>query len=116
MQDNPKLVVVTRADLSPAQQAVQAAHAAIDFCFQHPGRASPWHAQSNYLVLLALKNEQELLTLISRCQDVLLDHTVFREPDLGNPVTAVAIEPSAATQKLVRRIPLLLKTHNHESI
>jgi hypothetical protein len=48
----------------------------------------------------------------------MLDHTVFREPDIGNEITAVAIEPSPATQKLVRKIPLLLnsKINTHDSV
>ena len=102
-------MVVTRSDLSPAQQAVQSAHAAIDFCFEHPSRAGPWQKESNYLVLLSLNNEEQLKLLIRNCERLDLRHTVFREPDIGNLITAVAIEPSEKTQKLVSRIPLMLK-------
>lgn len=101
--------MVTRDDLSPAQQAVQSAHAAIDFCFEHPSRAGPWHKNSNYLVLLSVHNESQLKLLIRKCDELELCYTVFEEPDIGNQITAVAIEPSKKTQKLVSKIPLMLK-------
>lgn len=107
--------MVTREDMSPGYQAVQAAHAAIDFTFEHPSRAGPWHTNSNYLVLLSLKNEKQLKLLIQKCNELQLCHTVFREPDIGNAITAVAIEPSDRTQKLVRKIPLLFKSKIYES-
>lgn len=109
MQDNSKLVVVTREDITPGYQAVQSAHAAIDFTFEHPNRAGPWHKISNYLVLLSLKNEKQLKLLINNCDRLQLAYTVFREPDIGNAITAVAIEPSEITQKLVSKLPLLFK-------
>lgn len=98
---------MTRKDLSLAQQAVQSAHAAIDFIFMHPNKASPWHEQSNYLVLLALKNEEQLKLLITKCEQNFINYTIFREPDIGNVITALAIEPGKTTQKLVQKIPLL---------
>lgn len=106
---------MTREDMSYGYQAVQAAHAAIDFTFEHPDRAGPWHKNSNYLILLVLKNEKQLYLLGRRCEDLNLRHTVFREPDIGDEVTAIAIEPSPVTQKLVSRIPLLFKNKIQEN-
>jgi hypothetical protein len=109
------LVTITREDLSPAQQAVQSTHAAVDFCFQYPGVASLWNKHSNYLVQLSVKNEKELRELIEHCKKKYIDYTVFREPDIDNQITAIALEPSSSTQKLVSRIPLMfkLKKLNH---
>ncbi len=112
MQDTSKLVIVTRADLSDGYKAVQSAHAAINFTFEHPSRAGPWFTSSNYLVLLEVTNQEELRKLIKKCQFNDLRHTVFREPDIGNEITAVAIEPSMKTKKLVSRLPLLFKQKN----
>lgn len=95
--------------MSEGYRAVQSAHAAINFIFEHPGRAGPWFHNSNYLVLLELKNEKQLKLLVEKCEYLQLVHTVFREPDIDNQITAVAIEPSPLTQKLVSRIPLLFK-------
>jgi hypothetical protein len=103
-------VVVTRGDLTDGYKAVQSAHAAINFTFEHPSRAGPWFKDSNYLVLLELSNESQLKLLLMNCDRHNLAYTAFREPDLGNEITAVAIEPSEITQKLVSKIPLLFKS------
>lgn len=95
--------------MSNGYKAVQSTHAAINFIFEHPGRAGPWFNNSNTLVQLELKDEKQLKLLIQQCEKLQLCYTVFREPDIGNQITAVAIEPSPLTQKLVRKIPLLLK-------
>lgn len=115
MQDNSKLIVVTREDLSDGYKAVQSTHAAINFTFEHPQRAGPWFYNSNYLVLLELKNEKQLKLLIQKCDQNQLAYTVFREPDIGNQITAIAIAPSKLTQKLVSKIPLLFKRKENEN-
>ena len=96
---------MTRADLPPGAQACQAAHAALDFAFAHPGPAAGWHASSNTLVLLAARDELALRWL---CDDAAeAGHRLVRvhEPDLGGALTAAALEPAA--HRLVRRLPLL---------
>lgn len=95
--------------MSDGYKAVQSTHAAINFIFEHPGRAGPWFHNSNYLIQLEVHNEKQLKLLISKCEQLQLAHTVFREPDTGDQITAVAIEPSKTTQKLVSKIPLLFK-------
>lgn len=93
---------------------MQSTHAAINFTFEHPSRAGPWFHQSNYLVLLEAKDETQLKKLIENCEKQQLAYTAFREPDIGNEVTAIAIEPSPETQKLVAKLPLLFKSKNNE--
>jgi hypothetical protein len=46
---------------------------------------------------------------MQNCDRLQLAYTAFREPDIGNEITAIAIEPSPLTQKLVSKIPLLFK-------
>lgn len=115
MQNNQKLVLVTRDDLTPGQRAAQILHAGIDFAFEHPDRAGPWHKNSNYVVLLSVQNEKELIDLIEKCELNNLKYSTFQEPDLGNTVTAIAIEPSPITQKLVSNLPLLFTSKNKKS-
>lgn len=84
-------------------------HAAIDFCFQHSEIAQSWHTQSNYIAALSVKNEEELLKLISKLESRGHCYTVFREPDLENEITAIAIEYREDLKKLTGGLPLLLK-------
>lgn len=100
--------MIARGDLTPGQQAVQAAHAAINFTFEHPARASPWFRDSNTLVLLQVRDEKELLKLLYKAQDMWIDSTAFREPDLNNSLTAIALEPGEPTERLVKNLKLLL--------
>ena len=104
-----KLRVVTRKDIGLAYSAVQAAHAAIDFQHQHPNEANEWHSKSNYLVFLTVADEQELIKLTSKAILSGIKHTVFREPDLNNQITAVAFEASDEARKLTSSYPLLGK-------
>lgn len=101
--------------MSAGYRAVQSTHAAINFIFEHPSRAGPWWKSSNYLVQLEVNNEEELKELIRKLERHQLCFSVFREPDIGNLITAVAIEPSELTQKLVKKLPLLFKNKNYET-
>jgi hypothetical protein len=98
--------VITRADLPPGTQAVQAAHAAIEFAVTYPSLTSSWHSASNTLVVLAVPDELALGWLDQDARASGLRAARFREPDLGGALTAVAIEP--AGHRLLRRLPLAL--------
>ena len=108
-QINQKLRVVTRRDLPISYQAVQSGHAAIDFQHQHPVEAKEWQTQSNYLAFLTVNDEAELIKLISKAILSGIKHTIFREPDIDNQITAVAFEPSDLARKLTSSCPLLGK-------
>lgn len=59
--------------------------------------------------MLSVADEPELLALLQRAQARGLRATGFHEPDLGGQLTAICIEPSEATSKLVSNLPLLLR-------
>ena len=107
--NNEKLRVVTRRDLALPYQAVQSGHAAIDFQHEHPVEARQWQKQSNYLAFLTVENEQDLINLASKAILMGIKHTIFREPDINNEITAIAFEPSEASRKLTSNCPLLGK-------
>ena len=92
-KNNEKLVVITRRDLSPGQQAIQAAHAAIEFQHEHFEIAKNWHINSKYLVFLSVENEEELKHQLEKIQNRYIKHSIFTEPDMGNQLTAIALEP-----------------------
>ncbi len=108
-----KLRVVTRRDLSLPTQAVQSAHAAIDFQHAHPKEASEWQTKSNYLALLTVANEEELYKLSEKAAIRGIKYTIFREPDINNEITAIAFEPSDASKKITSSCPLLGKNNNN---
>lgn len=103
-----KLYVVTRSDLSPGYQGVQSQHAVLQFMFEHPDRASEWFTNSNYLAWLSVSDEVELMRLVTAARDLGLKWSVFREPDVGGQITAIAIEPHPKTVNLCTGLPLSL--------
>lgn len=90
-------------------QVAQTAHAVADFCLKFPELSKDWNTISNYLICLSTNDEQCLIALAIKCKEKGLDFLVFREPDVGNEVTAICIAPSEITQKLVSNLPLTLK-------
>ena len=104
-----KLRVITRRDLSVGTAAVQSAHAAIDFQHQYYDDAINWHKTSNYLAILTVSDENALIDLIVKASLRGIKYTVFREPDLNNQITAVALEPSLKSKKLTSSLPLFGK-------
>jgi len=87
-------------------------HAAIQFQHEHSDVAKEWHDKSNYLVFLSTRDLNALDKLIykANCKDI--KHSIFREPDIGNVITAVAFEPSKASSKLLSSLPLALNNIN----
>ena len=107
-QVQKKLRTVTRRDLNIGEQATQSAHSAIDFQHEFPDVAHSWH-KSNYLILLTVKDEEQLKDLIVKATMRGIKHSIFREPDIDNQITAVTFEPSDEAQKLTSSLPLLGK-------
>ena len=116
IQINQKLYVITRRDLSPGDQMTQSCHAGIDFQHQHPEIAKQWNKESNYLIILSVENEERLFLCLEKFKYYGLKTTEFREPDIENQLTAIAIEPGELTRKLTKKLPLALKEINYEKV
>jgi hypothetical protein len=101
--------VITRADLEPGYQAVQSLHAGIQFAMEHPEIHKEWFDESNYLGLLSVSNEIELTQLIEKALINNIRVSIFREPDIDNQITAIALEPGTITKKLCSKLSLALK-------
>jgi len=110
------LYVIVRSDLAIPQIMVQASHAAVDFQHQHPQISKDWNSNSNYLIILSVESEEILKRYIYKFQLAGLCHVVFREPDLGNSITAVCVQPSEKTQKIVSHLPLALGEYINEPL
>jgi hypothetical protein len=92
---------------------VQACHAAIEFQHEHPEIAKQWNTHSKYLVFLSVENEQELYKYLEKIQFYELKYTTFFEPDIGNQLTAIALQPDKLSYKITSNLPLALKEYQH---
>jgi hypothetical protein len=100
------MYLIARADLSAAQQAVQAAHALQEFNVLYPQEAMAWHTESNTLAFLSVSDEASLGVLLEKVVRRGIPVAAFREPDRGDELTAIAIGPSG--KRLTRGLRLAL--------
>lgn len=106
MNKNSKLFLITRKDLGPGLQAAQLVHAAMTF--QKANDLNDWFDISNTIVLLSVDNEECLNRILTEAEKKGIRSSKFVDDDLGNSVTAIALEPSKASQKLCSNIGLAL--------
>jgi peptidyl-tRNA hydrolase len=106
------MYLVTRQDLEPGAQSTQLSHSLTEFFILYPEIIRNWYHTSNYLINLSVKNETELESLIQKAQSKDIKIAIFREPDLGNQITAIALEPSEATRKLCSSFPKALREYS----
>jgi uncharacterized protein (DUF697 family) len=85
-------------------QCCQVVHAALDFAVAFPALTTDWHASSNTLVVLAVRDELALSWLGQDAQAAGLAIVMVHEPDLGGALTAMAVEP--AGWRLFRGVPM----------
>lgn len=90
-----KLYLVTREDLDPGQQAVQAAHSLREFVELHPEIDRAWYKQSNTLAFLVVADEPALGVLLQKAANRNCPVAPFHEPDRNNEMTAIALGPAA---------------------
>ncbi len=104
-----KLYVVTRADLSPGQQACQAVHSVCQFAKEHrEWWFDPWMEKSNHICLLQTANEGSLQELILKADQEQIPYSEFREPDLNNSLTSVTFAPYNWSADLCSHLKLML--------
>lgn len=96
--------------MSAGYQSVQSTHAIVQFVFEHPEIATIWF-KDPYLAQLSVENEDALKHLIHKLQKNHIKYSIFREPDLGNEITAIAIEPSDKARRILSSCPLMLKEY-----
>lgn len=84
----------------------------MQFNFEHPEITQDWFVKSNYLGLLSVKDENALIELAREAEKNDIRYSIFREPDIENAITAIALEPGKRTKRLCGRFPLALKDYN----
>lgn len=103
-----KLFIIIRNDLDQGLQAAQACHATKLFGMEHPKEDIDWYRNSNNIVLLQVPDKYSLIELAYEaiCQGCAC--SVFREPDVGDEPTAIAICGRRA-KKVTSHLPLALR-------
>ncbi len=92
-----KFFIVVRADLTPAQIAVQATHVALAWVAEH---GSTREVADCNLALLTVPDEKGLERLLRRAGADNVKCSHFVEEDLGHTITAAAFEPGEKGQKI----------------
>ncbi|MFA6049959.1 MAG: peptidyl-tRNA hydrolase [Candidatus Paceibacterota bacterium] len=111
MDYNQKLYVVSRRDLRPGAQAVQAMHAIREFVHKFPEQDKQWYQQSNHLCFLSVENELELVALMHQANAKGIHWAAFQEPDFEMEYTAVCLEPTYSSKELCFGMPTALSEY-----
>lgn len=90
-----KTYVLVRRDLSYSQRVVQSCHAVVELVrrYKDDSSISKWADIDKTLVVLSVKDERELRRTSQRLSDARIRFAEFREPDMNNEVTAIAVHP-----------------------
>lgn len=112
-QEPLKLYILVREDLPFGLQAAQAVHAVCKFARDYPLRYADWFNTSNYIVLLSVRNEDQLLSWADKFWYNKIEYSIFVEPDLdehpNGKFTACAVMPMGNHRKILARLPLMGK-------
>lgn len=95
------LYVLVRSDLSAGMQLAQACHGVAEFARDHPTEFASWMETSNYIVVLQVADEVELLNWCDRlsgwcapfAEMADVAYSLVHEPDISEH-TALVIAPS----------------------
>lgn len=89
MENNRRLYVLIDKSLEPVYGCVQGGHAVAQWLLEHPQQN--WN--NSYLIYLKCN----LYSMKRRLIKLNKDFSEFKEPDLGNKLTAIACEDSGRT-------------------
>ena len=87
-----KLTTIVRADLDPAYKIPQSIHAVTEFINNHKDIYSEWNLNSNCLCCLEASH-LKMREIIDLLEMLSIKYSVFLEPDIGNELTAITIQP-----------------------
>lgn len=102
-------MVITRQDLTPGYQNVQSLHSIADFAYEHSDLFKKWKEESNSIISLSCKSEQELLKIYDK-YSILTPGVKFFEPDV-NEWTSICLYGTPKIRKSLSYLPLALKNN-----
>ena len=92
--DHPYVYAIVRNDLSNAQKAVQIGHALIEST-----RNFNMNGCHPSVILCVVKSEKKLDELTERLSSMKIKFSAFREPDIGDQLTAIATQPLRGNER-----------------
>lgn len=106
-----KIYLVTHSGLTQGHQITQTAHVIAELAVAHPEQFSHWHGVSQSIIVLSAPSSRALYELyVQSLSSPDLSVVPFREPDLGDEITALAFLPSERTVHFLANLPLAGKT------
>jgi len=84
----------------------------MEFAAKYPAEFTDWHKNSNSIINLNCKNELDLIKFSQKLAAKGIKFAEFREPDIGNELTAIAICPGPEIKRLCSNLPLAGKRIN----
>ena len=93
-----RLYVLVRKDLNPAYRSVQAGHAVAEYLLRYP--RTEWN--NGYLIYLGVHDRMELVKWKTKLEYKNIDYVVFREPDLHDEETTLALLSDGKIVKSLR--------------
>ena len=105
-------MVISREDIAPGYSVVQSAHAIADFAYEHPQTFNEWKKDSNSIICLSVKNEEELLKLFEKLAKKTPSSS-FYEPDV-NAFTAICVYGTPEIRKSLSHLPLVLNKNKKD--
>jgi hypothetical protein len=103
MTEKKCIYLFLRKDLDPSQQIIQASHVCLEL-----GRFLPLPDERYRIIILGIRSEPKLLSVINELNSLNILHKTFKEPDLNFQLTAIATEPlNEERSKLFSRYRLL---------
>lgn len=100
-----------RNDIHPGYRVAQSVHAVAQYAIKHPLEFKNWNTVSNTVCCLEC-DPDKLLYLIQEMKMLGLEYVEFKEPDIGNQLTSIAICVDTKTHKLLFKN---LKLTNYEN-
>lgn len=97
---------MTHANLTVGHQITQTAHVIAELAVAHPEHFSKWHNLSQSIIVLQTPSSESLFELYVRAQSESLTVEEFREPDLGDEITALAFLPHENNVRFLANLPL----------
>lgn len=95
--------------MNPGYQVVQSTHSIADFAHTYSEVFSQWKEESNSIICLSVKSEQDLLKLYQKYKD-LTPTVKFFEPDVDE-WTSICLYGTPQIRKKLSHLPLILKNN-----